>query len=151
MTKQEHETKMLELYKKALEAKDFQIAFQVEAPCVIDASQRLGVAAVLRAQQRAAVRAAIHHGVQPAFAIARHDDGRLADAGDDVIAMLAEFLHQAQIMPHRSLEDFLLFLPVLVRVGEQAVGNAAALVGRPFDHSLRNPHVTAGTLIFSPI
>ncbi|MCK5605570.1 hypothetical protein KAR91_26995 [Candidatus Pacearchaeota archaeon] len=31
MTKQEHETKMLELYKKALEAKDFQIAFQVMA------------------------------------------------------------------------------------------------------------------------
>ena len=31
MTKQEHETKMLELHDKAIEAKDFTIAFQVLA------------------------------------------------------------------------------------------------------------------------
>ena len=78
-----------------------QVAAQVVAPGVIDAGEILGRAAVVQADQRAAMRAAVLERVHRAV-LAAHDDHRhLAHEGGAEVAGVGDVHFQAQEIPHR--------------------------------------------------
>src|SRR5262249_44888487 len=69
----------------ALERDAGQFAGQIISPAVIDAADLFDVAALLEAQQIAAVRAAVDKGVYGTIRIAGDDYRGLADRGRDVV------------------------------------------------------------------
>ena len=115
----------------ALESDAGQFAGEVIGPAVIDAFDLFGVALALDAQQIAAMGAAIGKGVDAAIRIAGHDHRGLADRRGDVIAGIRNLGGEAQKAPGRTLEDPLLFEPVLLGVGIEAERDLAQTVRRP--------------------
>src|SRR5262249_20085521 len=72
----------------ALERDAGQLPGQVIGPAVVDAAELFHIAAPLEAQQVAAMRTAIDHRVDPALAVSRDDDRRLANRRCDIIAWI---------------------------------------------------------------
>ena len=134
-----------------------QPARKIVAPGVIHAGQRLGVAALLQAHQRALVRAAVHHRVDRAVFVARHDHRYFADRGEAPVAGVRNFDFQAEEIPDRPAEQPLLLLGVDRGIGEHAKRHTRHAVLRPDEiaceiarhrnvHCLPPRHVLAATV-----
>ena len=108
-----------------------QPAGKIVAPRMIDAGQRLGVAAFLQADQRALVRAAIDHRMDRAVLVARHDDRHFADCGEAPVARIGNLDLQAEEIPDRPAEQPLLFLGIDRGIREHAERHARHAVPRP--------------------
>jgi hypothetical protein len=107
-----------------------QVALGVVGPLVVDAGQRVGVAAQIPAHQRAAVGAAVHQHVELAVGIAGDDDRRVADERGLVVAGLGQLGGQRHVVPGSAAEDALLFELVDGRVLVDAVRHTGvALLG----------------------
>src|SRR3954463_3668600 len=76
-----------------------QVAGVVVGPVVVDAREALGLAARLHADQRAAVRAAVLEGMDPAGGVARHDHRHLAEEGGDEALRLRDLGPRAEKAP----------------------------------------------------
>src|SRR5262249_32026522 len=117
----------------ALERDAGQFAGQIISPAVIDAADLFDVAALLEAQQIAAVRAAVDKSVYGTIRIAGDDYRGLADRGRDVIPRLGDLWGQAKKAPGGALEDPLLFEAVLVGIGIEAERNFGQAIRGPGD------------------
>ena len=83
-----------------------QIAGEIVAPGMIDAGQPvLGVAALLQADEIAAMGAAVDHRMDLAVLAARDDDRRLAEKRRLVVARLGQFVGEAEILPGGAEKD----------------------------------------------
>ena len=135
-----------------LEGDLLEVALPVVAPGVIDAGERLGVAAALQRDQRAAMRAAVLEGIEFAVGVSGDDDRGVADEGRDEVAGVLHLDRQAEIIPGWPLEDALLLGGVDAAVLEDPVGHPRDAVARPGRQrgivgSLRDliQHVTSGS------
>ena len=86
-----------------------QIAAQIIAPGMIDALEVLHRAAVLQADQRAAMRTAIFERAEFAVLGAHHDDRHAAYEGGAIVADVRQLDLEAEVVPDRAFEDALLF------------------------------------------
>ena len=122
-----------------------QVAAQVVAPGVIDALEVLHAAAVLQADQRAAMRAAVLESAKLAVLGAHHDDGHAADEGRAVVADGRQIEFEAEIVPDRAFEDALLLGGEHVLVGVHPVGHAGQ-ARRPDAADIRSVIASIGNL-----
>jgi hypothetical protein len=108
-----------------------QPAGEIIAPRVIHAGQRLRIAALLQAHQRALVRAAVHHRVDRAVLIARDHHGHIADGGKSPVAWIGKLDLEAEEVPDRPAEQPPLLLGVDRGIGEHAERHPCHATRRP--------------------
>src|SRR5579871_6205657 len=99
-----------------LERNAEELAMEVVSPAVIKASEGLPLATCFHAEERALVRAAVNHRLDAAFLIADDDDRSIADVRGPITAGFRNFSFEAQIIPHGSAKDVLLFPCIDLRV-----------------------------------
>ena len=100
------------------------------------------MAAIVEADQRAAMRAAVLEGTQLGVFSARDHDGHGADEGGAVVADVGQFIFQAEEIPDRTLEQALLLKREHVGVCVYPIGDTGeawwpdavggGVHGRPF-------------------
>src|SRR5262249_13959521 len=115
-----------------------EIAFKIVCPIVVDADDLAILTPVLKAQQRAAVRASIFEGVQHAPVVAGYHHRHLAECRGAPRIWLNQLGLQAQEAPARAPKDTLLFLSIDLAVAIGPVRHARIAFDRP------TPAVSAG-------
>ena len=95
---------------------------EVVAPRMVHAGQRFRVAAILQADKRALVRAAIDHRMDRAVLVAGDNDRHFPDRREPPVAGIGNLDLQAEKIPDRSAEQQPLLARIDFRVGEQAEG-----------------------------
>ena len=108
-----------------------EVAREVVGPVVIDAGDLLRVAAVRKAKERAAVRAAVLEAADRAGFVARHHHRHLADESSLEVALLRQLGLEAEEVPGVAAVDALLLAAVDVLVLVYPVGNAGQSFGGP--------------------
>src|SRR4029077_16946092 len=112
----------------ATEGHTDQIAAEIVTPLMVNADVGIAIAAHLPTNEGAAMRAAIHESMQLTLAIAGNHDRRVANEGRFEVPRIREFGVEANIIPHRTTKDPLLFSRVNSGVNKHLIGNA----GYPF-------------------
>ena len=107
-----------------LERHAAQLPGHVIGPGVVDAGHAFLITALLQANQRAFVGAAVDHGVDMAVAVAGDYDRDFTDDAGLEVAILGHFDLQAEIMPRSTAEDALMLQTQNFRVVIDAVWNA---------------------------
>src|SRR5579883_28269 len=108
-----------------------ELAFEVVGPVVIDADDLARLAALLQAEQRAAMGAAVLEGMDRAVLVARHHDGHVAQIGGAEGVGARQLRLEAEEGPGIAAEDLRLLLLVQVAIGIDPVRNAREAVARP--------------------
>ena len=114
-----------------LEGDPTEVAPTVVAPGVVDALELALVAAVLEADQRAAMGAAVLEGVDLAVGVPRHHHGHQADVRGAVVARARDVRLQAEEVPDRPLEDATLLGAEHLGILIHPVGHAREGLARP--------------------
>ena len=108
-----------------------QPAREIVTPGMVNAGQRLRVAALLQAHKCSFVSAAIDQRVDHAMLVARDDDRCFTDGGETPVARIGNLNLQAQKIPDRPAEQPLLFLGVDLGIREHTEGHACHAALRP--------------------
>ena len=87
-----------------------ELAGEIVGPVVIDADDLARLAALLEAQQRAAMGAAVLEGVDDAVGVAGHHHRHVAEIGERKLVRRRQFRFKAQEGPGVAAEDALLLL-----------------------------------------
>jgi hypothetical protein len=106
-----------------------EVPAQVIAPRVVDTLEVLHVPAIVEADQRAAMRAAVLEGAKFVVFGVRDDNRHGTDEGRTVVADVGEFVFQAEEAPDRAFEQTLLLQGEHVGVCVYPVGNTGEASG----------------------
>ena len=115
---------------------------------MIDAGNLLRLAALLEAQERAAVRAAVLEAVERAPLVARHHHRHAADESRLEVARVGQLGFEPQEIPGRSAVDALLLARVDALVLVHPIRDAREPLGGPssgfghFGHEFERPILT---------
>ncbi len=94
----------------AAEGDRFQIAAQVIAPGVVDAGEVFRVAGVVEADQCTPVQATVFERGDGVGFGPHHHDGHAADEGGAPVTGVRDVGFNAEVVPHRTFKQALLFL-----------------------------------------
>jgi hypothetical protein len=103
--------------------------------------------APLQADEIAAMRTAVDHGVDLAIEAAGDHDRGFAEKGRREITGLRDVACEREKLPSRSEKDPGELLAIDLRVGEHPVGHARIALGRPFERRLVELLLHGGSLV----